>query len=614
MSGEVTAAVRFAIQGDIHNFNRIPEGYLKRMLSDAKNMGCKFVAFLGDNLDGTSPNTMRLSAESDVPIVWQRGDHEFFGEWGRSCVVRLTQRHWMLGGAPDPTVFMRGAIPRFEAMTGQPTAWAFTLQGILFIVLHNGKNHVWHDWQLRWLRQILTEHINRTTVFLSHRTLDERGETADALRRLLSEFPQVVLFCDAHIHSPHPFRLIGNTLQVGVEGDGRDNGKLTYEGDWYVIVELAKDAMHIMRRRMGADELVLLHQRKIITTLDEAETGTIHLAFLMSDRGIRFNPTTWLKDARLRVWGIEGRQLLALAGGIDADEDWRKLGIERVEQMAITQDGTTLKEVTAPVRFEPDPNRVGIAGTVGDGTQIIPMALVKAPKGLRVRLEIDALDDHGMVESRHWVEGESNGEIMVLQGATGHIYLGAQSAFGEREPTQKFWRWEGVEGKTEVDTSHPDGKPRRATKLVVRLRALKPSGNAIVQFVLLAFPELGGFFTATEGGKSTLRAEVRIGERKWDMGDLVAGEFRESKINDVAGGERIELRCDGSKLALVELIGEASGMMCHALRRVKREGEKLVLGELAEQAKSFNACGWNEIAITCLWDWKGDRWLIFKGE
>jgi len=611
-SMEVTATLRFAIQGDIHNFERIPEDYLVRMLSDAEKMGCKFVAFLGDNFNGTSPNAMRLSVKSDVPIVWQRGDHEFFGEWGRSCTVRLNQRHRMFGGAPDPIVFMRGAIPRFEAATGQPTAWAFTLQGILFVVTHNGKNHVWHDWQIRWLRQLLVDHPNRTTVFLSHRTLDERGETADAIRRLIGEFPQVILFCDAHIHSPHPFRLIGNALQVGVEGSSRDNGKLTYEGDWYVIIELAKDAVRIMRRRIGMDEVVLLNERKVITTLDEAETGKVHLAFLMSDMSIRFNPAVWLRNATLRVWGVEGRQHLSITAGLDADGDWRRLGIDKVEQVDVSRnrDFVTLKEATMPIRFEPDPSKVGIAGTVSDGTQTIIMALAKAPRGTRVRLEVDALNDDGVIESQHWVEGESDGGIIALQAAIGHIYLGAQSAFGEQEPKLNFWRWEGVEGRTEVDVPHPNGKPRRATKLTMRLKALKPLDDATVQFVLFAFPEAGGFFTALEGRQGTLHAKMRIGEQQHDVGSLAVGEFREFKLGEVAGGERIELRCDGSKLALVELIGEADGIMCHALRRVRREGEKFTFGELTELAEGFKFYDLNEIAVTCLWDWRESKWVV----
>jgi hypothetical protein len=616
------AGFRFALQGDIHNFGRVPESYLRRMLKDAKDIGCSFVALLGDLLNGTKENPMRLSKESLLPLLWQKGDHEFFGEWGRTSAVRLSQRHPLAGEAPDPLSSFRGALPRFEALTGQPTAWAFTLQGILFIVVHNGKNHVWHDWQLSWLRQLLTEHRYRTTILLSHRTLDELGERAEALRKLLGEFPQVVLFCDAHIHSPHPFWLIGNALQVGAEGDSNDDGKLTYEGDWYVVVEVTKDALRIFRRRMATGELILLHERKMPTTLNEAETGKVHLAFAMSDRSVRFNPALWLHGAKLRVWGIAQEQLLPLpeesktawqkGDGVSlqvvaGDSEWQRLGIDKLFQAAINaaDEEVTLAEIATPVRFEPDPAKVGIAGTLSHGTQVIPLFLAKAPDGVRLRLEVEALRSDGAMESRHWVESASDGSILALQAATGHIYLGVQSVFAS--PTKPYWRWEGVDGKTEVDGLP---QPRQATQLRLRLKAIGISKGAMVQFVGFVFPETGGFFTPIPQGRfATRRAIVQVGGRRFELGDLEAGVFREVDLGELAGGEPFILSCDGSKLALVELIGETDALMGHLLRRVKsaRDGE-IEWEDANGLVDGFRHYGWdNEIGGTSLW------WLIKGG-
>jgi hypothetical protein len=473
-----------------------------------------------------------LSKESPLPLLWLRGDHEFFGEWGRTGAVRLSQRHPLAGEVPDPLVFFRGALLRFEALTGQPTTWAFTLKGILFVVTHNGKNHVWHDWQLSWLRQLLTEHRHRTTVLLSHRTLDELGERAEALRKLLNEFPQVILFCDAHIHNPHPFRLIGNTLQVGAEGNNRDDGKLTYEGDWYVVAEIAKDALRIFRRRIATGELILLHERKTETTLNETETGKVHLAFVMSDRSVRFNPALWLRRAKLRVWGIAQEQQLPLpdesetswqkGDGVSlqvvaGDSEWQRLGIGKVFQATVNaaDKEVTIAEITTPVHFETDPTKVGIAGTLSHGTQVIPLFLAKAPKDVRLRLEVEALRSDGTMESRHWVEGASDGSVLALQAATGHIYLGTQTIFAS--PTKPYWRWEGVDGKTEVDGVP---QPRQATQLRLRLKAIGTSKGAIVQFVGFVFPETGGFFTPVPQGRfATRRAVVRVGGRRFELGD-----------------------------------------------------------------------------------------------
>ncbi len=612
-AGKEQTPLRFAIQGDIHNFRRIPKTYLQKLLADARGIGCSFVAFLGDHFNGTKENPMQLSKESPLPLLWVKGDHEFFGEWGRTGAVRLSQRHPLVGEVPDPLVFFRGALPRFEALTGQPTAWAFTLQGILFVILHNGKNHVWHDWQLSWLRQLLTEHRNKTTVLLSHRTLDERGERADALRRLLTEFPHVILFCDAHIHMPHPFRLIGNALQVGAEGNSRDDGKLTYEGDWYVVVELRQDGLRVFRRRMATNELLPLQERKLPTTLNEAETGKVHLAFLMSDKSVRFNPALWLKGTKLRVWGVEQEQLLPLpeidekgwhGSGlqiVDGGEEWRKLGISKVWQTQVQSD-EPFAETTFPVKFETDPTKVGIAGTIGHGTQVTVLALMKAPKGWQVRLEVDALLSDGTTESCHWVEGQSDGDIMALQAAIGHVYLGAQSIYSQA-PTDKArqWRWEGVDGKVEVDYYD---KPRQATQLRLRLRVMK-GGEGQVQFIGFAFPETGGFFTfAPKGVSFTRQATVGIGSRQVNVGDLRAGEFREFAIGDLAGGEPIELACFGSKLALVELIGDAEALMGHLLRGVRQvTGDKIEWDDKENAlADAFRFYRWDaEIGGTSLW-------------
>jgi hypothetical protein len=615
--------LRFAVQGDLHNFRRVPESYLRRMLKDAKEIGCAFVAFLGDIFNGTKENPMRLSKESPLPLLWLRGDHEFFGEWGRTGAVRLSQRHPLAGEVPDPLVFFRGALLRFEALTGQPTTWAFTLKGILFVVTHNGKNHVWHDWQLSWLRQLLTEHRHRTTVLLSHRTLDELGERAEALRKLLGEFPQVILFCDAHIHNPHPFRLIGNSLQVGAEGNNRDDGKLTYEGDWYVVAEIAKDALRIFRRRIATGELILLHERKTETTLNETETGKVHLAFVMSDKSVRFNPALWLRQAKLRVWGIAQEQQLPLpdesetswqkGDGVSlqvvaGDSEWQRLGIGKVFQATVNaaDKEVTIAEITTPVHFETDPTKVGIAGTLSHGTQVIPLFLAKAPKDVRLRLEVEALRSDGTMESRHWVEGASDGSVLALQAATGHIYLGTQTIFASL--TKPYWRWEGVDGKTEVDGVP---QPRQATQLRLRLKAIGASKGATMQFVGFVFPETGGFFTPVPQGRfATRRAVVQVGGRRFELGDLDAGAFREVDVGELAGGEPFTLSCDGSKLALVEWVGDAEGLMCHLLRRVQKvDGDEVRWGDGTELAKSFAFYGWMaDVGGTCLWRLRKGTW------
>jgi hypothetical protein len=449
------------------------------------------------------------------------------------------------------------------------------------------------------------------------------GERAEALRKLLGEFPQVILFCDAHIHNPHPFRLIGNSLQVGAEGNNRDDGKLTYEGDWYVVVEIAKDALRIFRRRIATGELILLHERKTETTLNEAETGKVHLAFVMSDKSVRFNPALWLRRAKLRVWGIAQEQHLPLpdesetswqkGDGVSlqvvaGDSEWQRLGIGKVFQATVNaaDKEVTIAEITTPVHFETDPTKVGIAGTLSHGTQVIPLFLAKAPKDVRLRLEVEALRSDGTMESRHWVEGASDGSVLALQAATGHIYLGTQTIFAS--PTKPYWRWEGVDGKTEVDGVP---QPRQATQLRLRLKAIGASKGATMQFVGFVFPETGGFFTPVPQGRfATRRAVVRVGGRHFELGDLDAGAFREVDVGELAGGEPFTLSCDGSKLALVEWVGEEEGLMCHLLRRVQKvDGDEVRWSDETELSKSFAFYGWMaDVWGTCLWRLRKGTW------
>ncbi|MFA0765101.1 MAG: hypothetical protein BDTLLHRC_000054, partial [Candidatus Fervidibacter sp.] len=233
------------------------------------------------------------------------------------------------------------------------------------------------------------------------------------------------------------------------------------------------------------------------------------------------------------------------------------------------------------------------------GTQVIPLFLAKAPKDVRLRLEVEALRSDGTMESRHWVEGASDGSVLALQAATGHIYLGTQTIFAS--PTKPYWRWEGVDGKTEVDGVP---QPRQATQLRLRLKAIGASKGATMQFVGFVFPETGGFFTPVPQGRfATRRAVVRVGGRRFELGDLDAGAFREVDVGELAGGEPFTLSCDGSKLALVELIGETDALMEHLLRRVKsvREGE-VKWGDVVELVDSFRHYGWDEeVGGTSLW-------------
>lgn len=54
---------------------------------------------------------------------------------------------------------------------------------------------------------------------------------------------------------------------------------------------------------------------------------------------------------------------------------------------------------------------------------------------------------------------------------------------------------------------------------------------------------------------------VKVGKMKIVIDKVIERDFRESKIGKIAGGEDMQLYCEGSKIAMVELIGETLGLM-----------------------------------------------------
>jgi hypothetical protein len=166
-----------------------------------------------------------------------------------------------------------------------------------------------------------------------------------------------------------------------------------------------------------------------------------------------------------------------------------------------------------------------------------------------------------------------------------------------------------VDGKAEVD--YREGEPRQATQLRLRLKAIGASKGATVQFVGFVFPETGGFFTPVPQGRfATRRAVVRVGGRRFELGDLDAGAFREVDVGELAGGEPFTLSCDGSNLALVEWVGETEGLMCHLLRRVQKvDDDEVRWGDETELSKSFAFYGWMaDVWGTCLWRLRKGTW------
>jgi len=551
-------ALRFAIQADIHSFKRVPRRYLEGVLDDAKRIGCAFVAWLGDVIDGDQA-PLELLQQSPIPIVYQHGDHELMSEWGRTgfrC-YGCTER------GSDPLAFFRGAAPRYEALTGLPTAWSFDLMGVHFVVCFNGKDTVWYPWFLRWLEGDLGRAGSATTVLLSHRPLDDRGETAEALRSIVGRYPCVRLYCYGHVHEGRELYRVGRVLTVNAEACARAAGA-SYEAGWYVVVEIGGDSVRVLRRRLGGEGFELLAEDAGGTTLNPLERGgRFHLAYLLCDGAERVIPLD-LERAAATVYGVSVRQLATPEGGAPPDgvraeptpasAAWRGFGIERVLRLRRrgAREPAELARWEVPVRFEADAGRVGEAGTLGEGTSYMVLALVRGPPGARVELRLECRRGDSSLESEHWVRGSLGEGVCALWALIGHIKF---------NPPNPYWRWMGVGGCPEVDRVPG---PRSAARLDIAL--LSDAGE--LEAVAFVYPHEAFFTPVPRGEWSSEDVRVEVAGKVLEVGS--PGEAgRRFELGSVKGGSRLSIRCGGSRLALVAVEGVVGDALL-ALERLVR--------------------------------------------
>jgi hypothetical protein len=281
----------------------------------------------------------------------------------------------------------------------------------------------------------------------------------------------------------------------------------------------------------------------------------------MSDKSFRFIPFLRLRKAKMRIYGVKAIQVLdkdkanlrenEKMKSQMAEGTWRELGIDEVLRVdwegRDRNDWVEMVRWEVPVRFEKASERVGEAGTLGEGTVYMPLLLVKGRKGDKVKLLIECLRTDGSLESRHWVEGILGEGVTALWALTGHIKF---------NPPNPFWRWMGVEGKTEVDDYK---EPRRAVKMRVAFLS-QPREKESFEIIAFLYPTEAFFTPLPKGEWYSEDVKVRIGEKVFAGGNLAEGETREFSLGELQGGEEIALQCKGSKLALIEVRGETDKM------------------------------------------------------
>lgn len=581
--------MRFAMQGDVHSFHRVPRDYLVRLTKDAGKSGINFLVLLGDTSDGGAPAVMGISRESPIPALYMHGDHEFFGEWSEAGCAVVYERRKLLGGAPDPLIFAIGGVPRCEAWAGLPRFWSFSVKGLHFVIAFNGKHEVWPIWFLRWVRRDLEEHRDLTTIIFSHRGIEEVGTSPAAMRMVVEEFHNIKLFCRAHSHAPTPFRLWQSALEVNAEIPYK--GRFcAYKEDCYGVVEVSPEGLRVLKKSIGKegfDEECKSYRTE--TRLSEVGRVDVSFPFLMPDGGVAYVFAVWLRKARLRVFGVENEQLapdpflesgkvpwealngaelsIVRTGGGGRPFGLRDLGLERAVAIRVRNfKGSPEKPVpvcrfSVPIKF----NEVesGEGGSLSGGTVYDALVLAEIPQGRKLRLIVEGLLPDGSVESRHFVDIPGSRGLSVGLAKMGCILIPAVG-----------WRWVGFEGHTYKERMP---RPRRGTRLRVVLAVPEEVEEAEYRAVIFVYPHEGFYVPIRQGRQCSEDVVVEVGGRTFEFGDLRPGEFKE--VGDVPGGAEVRLHCRGSRLALVELRGEADALMLHLLRKVREEKGGFALGE-----------------------------------
>ncbi len=594
------AVVRFAIQGDIHSYRHIPpchqisRSYMIKLINDLPKVKADMLFILGDYADRDYPVVMELSRLSSVPIIYQHGDHEFFGDWTAGLYARNYEGERVVGEPCDPLAYMFGSAPRCEAWTGLPRFWSFTFRGVHFILSFNGKFEVWPAWFLRWLSRVLDEHRDLTTVILGHRPLYESGSCAEAVREVIKRNEQVKLYCYAHRHEGARLRFLGGTLQVPAELLDGSAGERTYEGGWYVLIEISSSGIGVLRRDFSKCKTDLVYFYETETTVRDADGAHVHLPYIVPDGGSFDVPALWLENARARVWSLSREEVLpdpllrrgsmiwrSLSGAevSVAETDGLRLsllGIRRAIKVRVRgaagspDSPVRVCEAVIPVKF--NVRGCGESGSVDGGMLYDLLLIAQVPPGRRLRLIAEGITPAGDVESHQYIDVTGCDGISSAVLKVGHLKIGDK------------WRWMSFHTESGEVMVRARG-PRRANRLRVSLAVPERVKEAEYYFVLLVYPHEGMYTLVDEGVSSSRRVDLRIGGRRFYLGDIGPREFKEVDVGSLAGGSEVAVRCDGSKLVIVELIGEAPAIFQHLVCKVRRADGEFVAYELSNSSK-----------------------------
>ena len=592
--------IRFAIQGDIHSYRHIPpchqisRSYMIKLINDLPKVKADILFILGDYVDRDYPIVMELSKLSRVPIIYQHGDHEFFGDWTAGLYTRNYEDRRIIGEPCDPLAYMFGNLPRCEAWTGLPRFWSFTFKGIHFILSFNGKFEVWPAWFLKWLSKVLEEHKDLTTVILSHRPLYEDGSCAEAMREIIEKNKQVKLYCYAHRHEGARLKFLGETLQVPVELLNEFTKKRTYEDNWYVLIEISNSGIKIFRRNFSKGETSLVYFYKIKTTIKNENKAHVHLPYIIPDKGSFSVPTLWLENARVRIWSFIREEifpdpLLKRGLAVWKSLNGAKISIVKTDKLKLSLLGihhaikVKVKEIKGssinpiricetilPVKFNIE--ECGESGSINKGMLYDLLLIAQIPPGRKLRLIVEGITPTGNIESYQYIDITGCDGISSAVLRVGHLRIHGK------------WHWMSFYTKSGEVMVKVKG-PRRANKLKISLAVPEYVKEAEYFFILLVYPHEGMYTLVDEGINFSRKIRLKVNNECFYLGDIKPYEFKEIKFRNLVGGSEISVRCNGSKLVIIELIGETPAIFQHLIYKVRRVNNEFIAYELSKSSK-----------------------------
>jgi len=223
-----------------------------------------------------------------------------------------------------------------------------------------------------------------------------------------------------------------------------------------------------------------------------------------------------------------------------------------------------------PVKFNVE--ECGESGSINGGMLYDFLLIAQIPVGRRLRLIVEGIAPEGSVESHQYIDVIGCNGISSAMLKVGHLRINGK------------WHWMSFHTKSGEVMIKAKG-PRRANRLKISLAVPECVREAEYFFILLVYPHEGMYTLVDEGVNFSRKIKLRINNKRFYLGDIRPYEFKEIDMENLAGGSEISVQCDGSKLAIVELMGETPAIFQHLVYKVRKLNDEFIAYELSNSSK-----------------------------